>query len=879
MAFVNINYSIIDNPNNNITNLHTLNNFYTNTNLNPIYNFNNLYDNQQQNRYILLLKPNYNQQIISQPYPVLRLNLNGLNYQHKRVESNDIQPRITNINLQNRYVLDNNLNLENRRIPKRYKLINNEKNFSPHQNNFMANNYGLIPEQNINRNINVPKAYNNFLDQRQIRHNNNNIGQIKLNNITTTNISGDINPANDNNDLNKINNMNSNNININKNLNNINNINLNTPNNLNGYINHDNTNNTLNIINNMNSNNVNINKNLNNIKNMRNKIDNINNIYNNINNQNKYNNNDNDNNIKTYNNNKIINNIPNIGEDIFLPNKININFNLRSSDRINNEFTNNIQNNINSNQINNRIFSYEKRNVQKNINLNRLNNFQKNNNVQTNIFSNMPNSNFYNSPNNPSLNKPIDPLIDELVNQDTNQASNQEIDHLLNNNNLSFQTVSNKNDNNLINIDDYLFNQQEAIKSNDLNIQQQVYQKPQTNNQNTLINQQKNQQMNPSLKLSPLKNHQNLRLTFSPDNYLKELQNEYMNQNQDTNQLQNNYNGPQNSFLNQPISQSGLFSPNNNYLLRGMNDTPIEGSILKNFAYLSRPGNDELGLSKTNQDSFILKTNINNIKDFSIFGVLDGHGPSGHLISKFASSFIPNYIINYLENKKIINPESIYLELKKNNYQIIKQAFIFTDKQLKSQNFDSKESGSTCVLVILIGNHLICANVGDSRAIAVFDEQNDKNLNNLNFIPLSIDYKPELPEEKNRIINSGGLVMQTKNSLGEEIGPYRVYAPGEDYPALAMSRSIGDSDGKNLGVIAEPGIIEYTISRNTKYVVLCSDGVWEFLTNEHVKNLGKEFYLSNNPNGFCQELIVQSVIEWKGNDNLVDDITTIVLYF
>jgi serine/threonine protein phosphatase PrpC len=284
-------------------------------------------------------------------------------------------------------------------------------------------------------------------------------------------------------------------------------------------------------------------------------------------------------------------------------------------------------------------------------------------------------------------------------------------------------------------------------------------------------------------------------------------------------------------------------------------------------------------MTKTNQDSLISKTNINNIKDFNIFGVLDGHGPTGHLISQFAGQFIPNCIINNPEIRRQTNPESIYYILRENNYQIIKQAYMATDHQLQSQKFDSKESGSTCVLIIHIGNHIICANVGDSRAIAVFDEKNDGNLNYLKCFPLSIDYKPDLPEEKNRILMSGGWVEKVKNSFGEEIGPYRVFAPGENYPGLAMSRSIGDLDGKDFGIISEPGIIEYNISGNTKYIVLCSDGVWEFLTNEHVKNVGKEFYLNNNPNGFVRELITQSVIEWKGNDIVIDDITAIALFF
>ena len=102
--------------------------------------------------------------------------------------------------------------------------------------------------------------------------------------------------------------------------------------------------------------------------------------------------------------------------------------------------------------------------------------------------------------------------------------------------------------------------------------------------------------------------------------------------------------------------------------------------------------------------------------------------------------------------------KSIYNILKRNNYQIIRKSSISTDNQLRTTSYDIKDSGTTCCLVIHIGTHLICANVGDSRAIAVYDEQNNPHLYFLREIPLSIDYKPELSEEKARIIVSEGTV-------------------------------------------------------------------------------------------------------------------------
>ena len=47
--------------------------------------------------------------------------------------------------------------------------------------------------------------------------------------------------------------------------------------------------------------------------------------------------------------------------------------------------------------------------------------------------------------------------------------------------------------------------------------------------------------------------------------------------------------------------------------------------------------------------------------------------------------------------------------------EIIKRAFIKTDEEMNNRSFDITFSGSTAVTIILEGNRLICANVGDSR--------------------------------------------------------------------------------------------------------------------------------------------------------------------
>ena len=49
-----------------------------------------------------------------------------------------------------------------------------------------------------------------------------------------------------------------------------------------------------------------------------------------------------------------------------------------------------------------------------------------------------------------------------------------------------------------------------------------------------------------------------------------------------------------------------------------------------------------------NQDSFLELLSINGNKQFHLFGVMDGHGVNGHIISKYISRFISEYYISLI---------------------------------------------------------------------------------------------------------------------------------------------------------------------------------------------------------------------------------------
>ena len=291
------------------------------------------------------------------------------------------------------------------------------------------------------------------------------------------------------------------------------------------------------------------------------------------------------------------------------------------------------------------------------------------------------------------------------------------------------------------------------------------------------------------------------------------------------------------------------------------------------------PGKNENGKKKINQDSYIIERNINGILNFNIFGVLDGHGEDGH----YASQFVSRYIITHLKNhpllKKCEDTKEIYEKLISNGYEIISNLFVEADIQIQKEKFDFKNSGTTCVLVLQLEEKIICANAGDSRAIMIYDKNKDDSLLESQIYNLSYDCKPELPNERKRIYESGGSVEKALDENDQPAGPYRVWANGEEYPGLAMSRSIGDIDAKKIGVIPNPQIVEYNIDYGTKYMIICSDGIWEFISNNDAMIMGNKYYLRNDAAGLCQELYKKSVELWLKEDIVVDDITTIVVFF
>ena len=74
-------------------------------------------------------------------------------------------------------------------------------------------------------------------------------------------------------------------------------------------------------------------------------------------------------------------------------------------------------------------------------------------------------------------------------------------------------------------------------------------------------------------------------------------------------------------------------------------------------------------------------------------------------------------------------------------------------------------------------------------------------------------------------------------------------------------------------------IFQYDLCEDDKFMVLASDGVWEFLRNDEVVDLVVPFWHKNDLRGACNVLIKQSVAAWEREEDSIDDITCIVVFF
>ena len=57
-----------------------------------------------------------------------------------------------------------------------------------------------------------------------------------------------------------------------------------------------------------------------------------------------------------------------------------------------------------------------------------------------------------------------------------------------------------------------------------------------------------------------------------------------------------------------------------------------------------------------------------------------------------------------------------------------------------------------------------------------------------------------------------------------------------------MSRSFGDKMAAFVGVICEPEITFKRMDENSRFIIIGSDGIWEYISNEEAMEVVQPFY-------------------------------------
>ncbi|CAG9321042.1 unnamed protein product [Blepharisma stoltei] len=257
-----------------------------------------------------------------------------------------------------------------------------------------------------------------------------------------------------------------------------------------------------------------------------------------------------------------------------------------------------------------------------------------------------------------------------------------------------------------------------------------------------------------------------------------------------------------------------------------------------------------------NQDDFAIVLDAN----FKFFGVFDGHGTDGHEVSNYIHSRLPTTLMTHPSFESDI-------------LTAFTESFLQTNTNLKdlceSENakFESTLSGSTATTVLLRGTHIYIGHVGDSRAIMGI-----KRANTFEAVRLTLDHKPMLPEEKERIESRNGEVKKLPDDI-----PHRIFVKGKDYPGLSTSRAIGDFLAQEVGVISTPQVCDIELTEESTYLIMCSDGVWEFINDqEAVDTVSKS---GTNAKQAAERLASLAWGKWiQYEEDVVDDITVIVAY-
>lgn len=200
-----------------------------------------------------------------------------------------------------------------------------------------------------------------------------------------------------------------------------------------------------------------------------------------------------------------------------------------------------------------------------------------------------------------------------------------------------------------------------------------------------------------------------------------------------------------------------------------------------------------------------------------LFGIFDGHGGSD--ASCYVAKILPTLVKHGFSNLKKAAEPSVY-------ESILVDALKKVNQQMRDKDF---KDGCTAVVIMLVNDYVIAANIGDARAVLGVHRDDGIEATRLTF-----DHKPAEYNEVKRIQGLGGVVIDNRVA------------------GLAVSRSLGDffnryvSDVPFTKILSKPPVQEHA---EHWFIVMACDGVWDVVSDEQaVEFVGSYIYGSKEKN-------------------------------
>jgi serine/threonine protein phosphatase PrpC len=220
---------------------------------------------------------------------------------------------------------------------------------------------------------------------------------------------------------------------------------------------------------------------------------------------------------------------------------------------------------------------------------------------------------------------------------------------------------------------------------------------------------------------------------------------------------------------------------------------------------------------------FMYRSTTDGTKDQPIarlLGVFDGHARYGERVSEYVVKSLPALLGSKLLTKDELNNQEIG--------QILQDTFIELDASSPAE----PSGGCTATIVLQIDSNIYIANAGDSRSfVAVHITDPISKTGTTQIIYGTREDKPHLSFERLRVEAMGGSVYIPPGGKGTTRVLYQDPTTGST-SGLAMSRSLGDWDAGNVGVVPDPTIAILNIKDMKSKVIEKLNGSCQDKTKE-----------------------------------------------